>query len=75
MHAYPLTPWSLDPARLLAFQFHDRASGDGIVQAFCGSGATNGVTRLRLRGLGPTSRNVVTNWDGPAQISSFTGVQ
>jgi alpha-galactosidase len=72
---YPLTPWSLDPARLLAFQFHDPASGGGIVQVFCGSGATNEVIRLRLRGLKSTERYAVLNWDSPKQTSSFTGVQ
>ena len=72
---YPLTPWSLDRARLLAFQFHDPESGEGIVQAFCGSEATNGVARLRLRSLTSTARYVVTNWDSPTQTSSFNGAQ
>jgi len=72
---YPLTPWSLDRARLLAFQFHDPESGEGIVQAFCGSEATNGVARLRLRGLTSTARYVVRNWDSPTQTSSFNGAQ
>ncbi len=31
---YSLTDWSDDPKQCLAFQFHDPASGEGIVQAF-----------------------------------------
>jgi alpha-galactosidase len=70
---YPLTPWSLDPARLLAFQFHDPASGGGVVQVFRGSGASDEVARLKLRGLEPAARYVVTSWDSPAEGRSFTG--
>ena len=36
----PLTEWSDDPAKWLAFQFHDCATGEGIVQAFCGKDTT-----------------------------------
>jgi len=69
---YPLTPWSLDPARLLAFQFHDPASSDGIVQVFCGSVANDRGARLRLRGLDPTTRYTVVNWDNPLEDLSLT---
>jgi alpha-galactosidase len=72
---YPLTSWSLDPARFLAFQFHDPASGDGLVQVFCGSGAKDKAVRLRLRGLKPAARYAVTNWDLPTEPSLFTGGQ
>jgi alpha-galactosidase len=72
---YPLTPWSDDPGRLLAFQFHDPSSGQGLVQAFCGPTATVRSARLKLRGLKATARYLVTNWDAPAEHQSFTGAE
>jgi alpha-galactosidase len=71
----PLTPWSDDPARLLAFQFHDPASGQGLVQVFCGPTATERSASLKLRGLKPAARYTVTNWDAPGEHTSFTGAE
>lgn len=72
---YPLTPWSDDPAQLLAFQFHDPASGQGLVQVFCGPTATVRSASLKLRGLRPKARYRVTNWDAPEKANSFTGAE
>jgi alpha-galactosidase len=72
---YPLTPWSDDPARLLGFQFHDPASGRGLVQVFPGASASGSGLRLKLRGLDPAARYVVKNWDGPAEGVSFPGAE
>ena len=70
---YPLTPWSEDPANLLAYQFHDPESGEGIVQAF-GGATTNGVPqRLKLRGLDPKRSYTVTDWAACSQVSVLTG--
>jgi alpha-galactosidase len=70
---YPLTPWSLDPARWLAFQFHDPVSRKGIVQAFCGPAASVPGTRLRLRGLEPAARYALRSWDSPKEGRLFAG--
>jgi alpha-galactosidase len=72
---YPLTPYSDDPGRLLAFQFHDPSSGQGLVQVFCGPTATERSASLKLRGLKPAARYTITNWDAPAQRASFTGAE
>jgi alpha-galactosidase len=72
---YPLTPWSVDPARLLAFQFHDPSSGEGIVQVFCGPTATERSGQLKLRGLKSSARYTVTNWDARGSGDTFTGTE
>ena len=61
---YPLTSWSDDPARLLAFQFHDRATGKGLVQAFRAPKTRTADLHLRLQGLTPTARYTLLDWDG-----------
>lgn len=60
---YPLTAWSDDPKQWLAFQFHDPASGDGLVQAFCGSAAPRCRRALKLRGLDPRRQYTFVDWD------------
>jgi alpha-galactosidase len=70
---YPLTPWSDDPATLLAFQFHDPATGGGLVQVFRGPATNEHRARLRLRGLDPTARYTVTDWDAPLGDTVFGG--
>ena len=72
---YPLTDWSDDPARWLAFQFHDPAMGGGIVQAFCGAEAAQRTCRLRLRGLDPDLRYTITDWDDPAATTERSGAE
>jgi alpha-galactosidase len=72
---YPLTPWSDNPAQLLAFQFHDPASGGGIVQAFLGAEVVEPPPRLILRGLNPSHRLTVTGWDAHGKDSGFTGAE
>lgn len=70
---YPLTPWSLDPARLLAFQFHDPAGDAGLVQAFQDPPEPDRIIPLPLRGLQPGARYAVTDWDAPGQTNVFDG--
>jgi alpha-galactosidase len=70
---YPLTTWSLDPKQWLAFQFHDPAKGEGIIQAFCGGTVTARVHTLKPRGLDPARIYRVTDWDKPSQTTKRTG--
>lgn len=60
---YPLTPWSDESDEWLAFQFHDPAKGEGVVQAFCGTGAPREGCLLKLHGLKPDKRYTITDWD------------
>lgn len=70
---YPLTPWSDDPARLLAFQFHDSVSGRGLVQLFRTAKSNGEHFQLLLRGLDAKTRYTFINWDLPANGDSLTG--
>lgn len=72
---YPLTPWTLDPGRPLAFQFHDATCGAGIVQYFRGPNTTPAGERLKLRGLNPTTTYSVTNWDAPGADACIAGAE
>ncbi|MFV2066095.1 MAG: alpha-galactosidase [Pirellulales bacterium] len=70
---YPLTDWSDDPATWLAFQFHDPVKGEGIVQAFCGAGASPRGLALQLQGLDPHKQYTITDWDNPAAPRKRSG--
>lgn len=74
---YPLTPWSTDPARWLAFQFHNPKTGEGIVQAFRGAASPGapGVEeiRLHLRGLEPERLYRLEDWDAEGEGAKQAG--
>ena len=72
---YPLTPWSDDPAKWLAWQFHEPSSGRGVVQAFCGPKTAERSFRLKFQSLDPTARYEVTNWDLTKEVTSVTGAE
>lgn len=72
---YPLTPWNLNPASWLAFQFHDPGSGRGIVQAFCGPNPEAPEAAFRLRGLARNAAYRVANWDPPGKVETFDGAE
>ena len=72
---YPLTEWSDDSTKWLAFQFHDPAQGEGIVQAFCGVDTPHGSHRPRLHGLDPNKRYTITDWDDLAGAASRSGAE
>ena len=61
---FPLTEWSDDPGRWLAYQFYDRQRDEGLVQAFAGAAAEPNLT-LRLQGLEAARRYRLTDWDHP----------
>jgi len=60
---YPLTPYSLDDQRWIAWQFHRPAHGDGIVQAFRRAKSKQPVKVLRLGGLDPAGLYEVADID------------
>jgi alpha-galactosidase len=70
---HPLTEWSDDSARWLAFQFHDPAKGEGIVQAFCGAAAAQRTCTLRLKGLDPDRPYAIADWDNPSVLTQRSG--
>jgi len=70
---YPLTEWTDDPSRWLAFQFHDPEKGKGIVQAFTGASAVERTVTLRLRGLDPGQTYTITDWDHPSSPMERSG--
>ena len=60
---YPLTSYSRQLDRWIAWQFNRPEQGDGVVQAFRrGECAESGVT-LHLKGLDPSARYELTNFD------------
>ncbi len=70
---YPLTPWSSDPEDLLAFQFNEPQSGEGLVQVFRGTASNDYSALLTLRGLDPAAHYTFTNWDDPLKQPVFNG--
>lgn len=70
---YPLTEWSDDPSRWLAFQFHGLEKGESIVQAFGGAAAAPRAFTLRLKGLDPGQTYTITNWDSPSSPMERSG--
>jgi len=58
---YPLTPYSLDDALWIAWQFDLPESGRGVVQAFRRAGSVYESARFRLAGLDPEASYVVTD--------------
>ncbi len=68
---YPLTPYSLDPASWMAWQFDCPESGKGMVQAFRRAASGDKSVRAKLRGLEPDAVYVLTNLDvsGTAEMT------
>ncbi len=60
---YPLTPYSLQADRWIAWQFNRPEKGDGVVQAFrrgqCGASSIT----LALKGLDPRAQYEIINFD------------
>ena len=67
---YPLTPYSLDGAVWMAWQFDRPDLGEGMVQAFRRAQSPYESARFRLRGLDPEARYVVTRLDAPGETEA-----
>ncbi len=67
---YPLTSPGTNRQEVIAWQFHQPDSGEGLVQVFRRPGCAQASARFRLRGLSPEASYRVTNLDGgvPAVI-------
>jgi hypothetical protein len=65
---YPLTPYSRELNRWIAWQFSRPEQGDGVIQAFRRPQSAEEAARYKLRGLDPQARYAVTDLDtGRAQ--------
>ncbi len=60
---YPLTPYSLEIDKWIAWQFDRPEHGDGMIQAFRRDTNTENSMTFRLRGLAPDAQYEVTNLD------------
>ena len=60
---YPLTPYSRDADRWIAWQFNRPELGDGAVQVFRRSGCAEAALTVRLHDLNPPARYEITNFD------------
>ncbi len=69
---YPLTPYSLDRSAWMAWQFDRPECGEGMIQAFRRGESVYETIRVRLRGLDPAARYVLTNLDA-ADAAAMTG--
>jgi len=69
---YPLTPYSRELNRWIAWQFNRPEQGDGLVQAFRRAKSPYESARFRLRGLDPRATYTVTNFDVPGS-TEMTG--
>jgi alpha-galactosidase len=69
---YPLTPYHLDSAAWMAWQFDRPEQGDGVVQAFRHDKSAQASIEVRLRGLDPGAVYTLTNLDA-AGSTDMTG--
>ena len=60
---YPLTPYNRAPNQWIAWQFHTPQTGGGVIQAFRRQESGEAVLPVSLRGLDPSARYVVRNFD------------
>lgn len=70
---YPLTPYSRDEDRWIAWQFHRPQRGDGIVQAFRRDNCRSASIHLVLHGLDPDAKYSVTDLDTNNKTKKITG--
>lgn len=71
---YPLTAWSKDANKWIAFQYHDPEQHEGLVLAFCATGKESLVPSA-LRGIDLEREYTVRNWDQPQSETVQKGHQ
>jgi alpha-galactosidase len=62
---YPLGSYSIAGNTWMAWQFHRADLGEGVVQAFRRQDSTQATAMYPLRGLEPTAKYSVVDWDEP----------
>ena len=67
---YPLTPYSLDDTRWIAWQFDQPENGEGVIQAFRREKSDYESLRVKLQGLDPSAEYTVTNVDTSKAIKA-----
>jgi alpha-galactosidase len=67
---YPLTPYSLDTASWIAWQFYRADLGQGVVQAFRRPDGASDTLTVKLHGLVPQQRYEIENLDGGKEVRS-----
>lgn len=72
---YPLSEWTDQTTEWLVYQFDDPESGSGIVQAFRGKNEKPSSMRIQLKGLQPTLRYSVRDWDRAGEKIEMTGAE
>jgi alpha-galactosidase len=65
---YPLTPYSRDLDRWIAWQFNRPEQGDGVIQAFRREGCAEPVVTLRLSGLEPDGLYRINDLDRASRL-------
>jgi len=71
---YPLTPYSTEPSAWMAWQFARPDKMAGMVQVFRREDSPFESARLKLRGLDPKARYIVTNPDSAGE-TAFMGAE
>ncbi|MBX7259319.1 MAG: alpha-galactosidase, partial [Candidatus Hydrogenedentes bacterium] len=67
---YPLTPYSLDETKWLAWQFNRPEQGDGVIQAFRRKRTENDTLQVKLCGLEAEATYLVTDFDTNVTLES-----
>jgi alpha-galactosidase len=70
---YPLTPYTLDPNQVLAWQYDRPEQSAGLVQAFRRSDCPTDSIDLKLQGLDANRTYTITNIDDPAHSRTVLG--
>jgi len=76
---YPLTPYSQDDAKWIAWQFNNPKQGSGLIQAFRRQKSGDATMTLKLRGLDPKASYTLKLVDAPdckpLAAHPWTGIQ